>query len=247
MNGGQCVCDKGWTGPTCGKLDVSAEAIVAYGYGASPESSTQSSSWGGGPPVYDPLTEQYHLFVTELAGHWYVACAGRSNFSASFSSKCDLAWNRSSCSGMGVWARMSQAAHGVSKSKAGPFERVGVAVPTQTHNVYYAYSPTDQVHLIYSIFSGTSPEACNPYFKGCTNGSTPGTQGGVRPRRWSPPSTCKGEGGAHVHWSKSLNGPWTSHGPLKTNTNGYEYPGSSNPAPYIFPNGTVLMIGTTHR
>jgi hypothetical protein len=209
----KCVCDKGWKGPSCGDLDLESEPTISYGYGSPADPTT--SSWGGGPPAYDPLTGQYHLFVTELAGH---------------------------C-GMGVWARMSQAAHAVSHSPLGPFKRTGLAIPSESHNIFYAYSPTDEMHLIYHIFSGTSPESCNPYFKGCTDGTTPRTTGGVRPRHWQPAETCKGEGGTHVHYSKSLEGPWLSAGPLKTDTTGCLGCGDSNPAPWIFPNGTVLMLG----
>merc|ERR1719174_888833 len=104
---------------------------------------------------------------------------------------------------MGTWNRMSQAAHTVSKSLDGPYERVGLAIPTQTHNTYYAYSPLDKMHLIYSIFGGNNPESCNPY-KNCTDGTTPGHTGGVRPSTWNPPPTCPMEGGAHVHYSSTL-------------------------------------------
>jgi hypothetical protein len=103
---------------------------------------------GGGPPVFDG--SKYHLYVSELAGH---------------------------C-GMGTWSRMSQAVHAVSDSLEGPYKRSGLAIPTQTHNTYYAYSAPDKLHLIYSIFSGTNPESCNPY-KNCTDGTTPG-HGGER-------------------------------------------------------------------
>lgn len=217
--GGACKCDIGWTGPSCGKLDLDPNPVVAYGYGSPNDPTT--SSWGGGPPVYDPVKKNYHLFVTEIADH---------------------------C-GMGTWARMSQAVHGVSSTPEGPYTRLEVAIPTQTHNTYYAYSAPDKTHLIYSIFGGESPASCNPPFPNCTDGSTPGGQGGVRPRVWSPGNECPNKAsGAHIHYSKSLDGPWLSAGPLETNAKGCVGPlglgcGSSNPAPWILPNGTVLMIG----
>ena len=90
---------------------------------------------------------------------------------------------------------------------------------------------------------GTSPESCNPYLN-CTNGTSPNHGGGVRPINYLPASTCPhAVGGAHIHYSKSLAGPWVSAGPLKKNTRGCNGCGSSNPAPFIFPNGTVLMLG----
>ena len=156
---GLCDCDKGWTGDCCGKLDVDPTPTVAYGYGG-PTAPPGTSSWGGGPPVFDG--GKWHLFVSELAGH---------------------------C-GMGTWDRMSQAAHTVSDKMEGPYTRVGLAIPTQTHNTYYAYSAPDKMHLLYSIYSGTNPESCNPY-KTCTNGTTPGHGGGVHPDSWKPEPTVR--------------------------------------------------------
>jgi hypothetical protein len=145
---------------------------------------------------------------------------------------------------MGTWARGSQAAHATSSAELGPYTRTDLAIQTETHNVFYAYSAPDKMHLIYTIFSGTSPASCNPPFPGCTNGTTPGTTGGVTPRTYSPPDTCPHyRGGAYIHYSKSLDGPWVSAGPLQTATTGCPGCGDSNPAPYIFPNGTVLMLG----
>jgi hypothetical protein len=158
---------------------------------------------------------KWHLFVSELAGN---------------------------C-GMGTWSRMSQAAHTVSDSMEGPYTRVGLAIPTQTHNTLYAYSALDKMHLIYSIFGGTNPESCNPY-KNCTDGTTPGHPGGVHPDSWMPAPTCPLEHGTFIHSSKSLDGPWTGS-KLLTNTTGCTNCGDSNPAPYIFPNGTVIMLGRT--
>ena len=169
---GVCVCDKGWKGDNCGLLDLNPKPTVAYGFGGVEK---DTSSWGGGPPAYDPKTKKYHLFVTELAGN---------------------------C-GMGTWARMSQAAHAVSDSIEGPYERVGLAIPTESHNIYYAYSPTDKMHLIYHIFSGTSPESCNPY-RNCTDGTTPGHGGGVKPAHWKPASTCDAATGTYLHYSRYL-------------------------------------------
>eukprot|EP01052_Picozoa_sp_SAG31_P024174 SAG31_NODE_2040_length_6591_cov_8.808996_1_plen_309_part_00 len=212
-----CVCDKGWKGPACGELDLVAEPTVAYGVGS--PLTENHSSWGGGPPVYDGA--QWHLFVSEIAAH---------------------------C-GMQCWSRLSQATHAVSASPTGPYRRRGVIIGTQTHNTYYAFSKPDQVHLIYHIFAGASPRSCNPALKGCANGASPGGTDGLpatHPRHWAA-DTCNtsGSSGAHVHWATSLEGPWHDAGPLKMETSGCEPQGcdNHNPAPWIFDNGTVLMIG----
>ena len=150
---------------------------------------------------------------------------------------------------MNTWTRGSLAAHAVSTSgPLGPYTRVGEAIGTETLNVLYAYSAVDKMHLIYSIFGGVSPASCNPPFIGCTNGTTPNTTGGVRPRQWEPQNTCPstppdGKNSAHIHYSKSLDGPWKSTGRLIPSAAGCHGCGISNPAPFIFPNGTVLMIG----
>ena len=49
-----------------------------------------------------------------------------------------------------------------------------------------------------------------------------------------------------MHWAKSFAGPWTSVGPVTVDWGAGGQPpngGVSNPSPYVFPNGTVLMLG----
>ena len=46
-----------------------------------------------------------------------------------------------------------------------------------------------------------------------------------------------------MHWATSLEGPWHDGGALQMDTAGCDGCGNSNPAPWIFDNGTVLMIG----
>lgn len=48
-----------------------------------------------------------------------------------------------------------------------------------------------------------------------------------------------------IHYAKSLNGPWRSAGALTVAASPKPPPvaGISNPTPYIFPNGTVIMLG----
>eukprot|EP00040_Diaphanoeca_grandis_P018086 m.95065 g.95065 ORF g.95065 m.95065 type:complete len:403 (-) comp26784_c0_seq1:99-1307(-) len=205
-----CICDKGWKGIYCGILNLNMTAQVAYGF--TPTSKT--SSWGGGPPVYDNATKKYHLFVSEIAGH---------------------------C-GMSTWSRMSQSVQAVSDNVEGPYTRVKTIIGTESHNTLYVYSPTDQLHLIYTIFEGISPPSCNPYFQ-CTDGTTPGGHGLRPPADWAN-ITCKKGGYGIIHYSKSLDGPWTDAGAITVDW-GKKKPtwgGTSNPAPIIFPNGTVLLI-----
>jgi hypothetical protein len=149
-----------------------------------------------------------------------------------------------------------QAAHTVSTSIEGPYKRAGLAIPTQTHNTYYAYSQADKLHLIYSIFGGKNPESCNPY-KNCTNGTTPGHGGGVKPDHWKPDPSCPLDHGTYVHYSSSLNGPWQNAGPLRVNTSGCPHCGTSNPGkvylnatglspPLTVPNNSAIRIPERH-
>lgn len=204
---GACECDKGWTGDTCEILKLDTTPKVVYGHGAS-----NSSSWGGGPPVYDGT--KYHLYVTEIAA----GC------------------------GMCTWARMSTIAHTVADRPEGPYQKVGVAVGTQAHNAYYTYSPSDKMHLLYHIGGGDNPDSCNPYFQGCEGGITPNCTGIRPPHGWPAPS-CPSNSVTHIHYSKSLDGPWTSAGSINVTTKKLPFDaGTSNPAPYVFPNGTTLMV-----
>lgn len=171
--------------------------------------------------MYDPTIRKYRLYVSEIAGH---------------------------C-GMSTWARMSQSVLATSDRVEGPYARKSVIIPTVSHNTIYAYSPSDKTHLIYTIFEGDSPPSCNPFLV-CTRGVTPGAQGLRPPGHW-PPFNCSGGPGARgvLHHAKSLDGPWINSGPIKysyENSAGVKPPsnaGTSNPAPYVFSNGTVLLLG----
>ena len=189
------------------------QATVAYGHGAA--TSPLISAWGGGPPVLGD-DGQYHLFVSELAAH---------------------------C-GMATWSRMSFLSHTVAASPVGPFTRVagaaGTVAGTFAHNAFYIFA--GGLHLVYHIGDAANPESCNPYFP-CTNGTTPGGQGFTPPPGW-PSGTCPpSNGGVNVHFSESLNGPWTNFGKVTLGPGG---PASlSNPAPLVLQNGTVLLMGRT--
>eukprot|EP01048_Picozoa_sp_COSAG05_P022766 COSAG05_NODE_4677_length_1414_cov_1.565779_1_plen_398_part_00 len=210
---GACRCDQGWQGTDCGRLHLRTDANVAYGY----TNTSQISCWGGGPPVYDPVTSKYQLLVSQIAGH---------------------------C-GMSTWSRLSTSVRATALQPEGPYKFAEMIVGSESHNTIYAYSPTDQVHLMYSIFEGTWPQSCNPT-PACTDGTTPGGKGLHPPAL--PNNTCGGSPGGRsvVHWAKSFAGPWSSVGPVTVDWGAGGQPpngGLSNPAPYIFPNGSVLLLG----
>ena len=147
-------------------------------YGFGSALSPNTTAWGGGPPVFDG--KQYHLMVSEIAYN---------------------------C-GMGSWAHFSQAAHAVSDNMEGPYKRVDTAIGTWTHNTLYAYSPTDDTHLLYHIGMGNNPESCEPRIP-CSNGRTPGATGLRPPAPWPANVTCNPAHVTSLHHSKTLDGPWT--------------------------------------
>lgn len=121
----------------------------------------------------------------------------------------------------------------------GPYTPVDIAVPTEAHNIYYAFSPTDQTHLLVHIGLGDNPPSCNP-FPVCTNGTTPGACGVSPPPNWAKP-TCAPNMTTVIHYSHSLDGPWQIHPLDLPNPHGLEH-GGSNPAPLLLANGTWLMM-----
>jgi hypothetical protein len=112
--------------------------------------------------VYGPVTNDCHMFVTEIGGN---------------------------C-GMGTWSRMSAAAHVVAKAVEGPYNRIGESIPAQCHNAYYAFCTHTKKHLLYHIGTGNNPASCNPIFN-CTSGRTYGCKGLTPPptHAW-PNATC---------------------------------------------------------
>jgi hypothetical protein len=120
--------------------------LLNVGAGAIAYQPPNRSSWGGGPPVLSPIDHKYHLYVSEMGGH---------------------------C-GLNVWQSMSTIVDTVSTtaSAAGPFTRVGVVIPKEAHNAYYAYDRASQTHLIYHIGNADAGDK-PPLWTNCTNGTTP--------------------------------------------------------------------------
>ena len=140
----KCHCDAAWTGSTCESLALAGPGVLAYG---GPESNI--TSWGGGPPVLDPATGKWVLYVTEIAEH---------------------------C-GLSEWQHQSTVVMTTADQPEGPFAREKLVIPTQAHNPYYAFDPASQTHLIFHIGGGDNPESSDNKFKHCTNGTTPNSSG----------------------------------------------------------------------
>ena len=213
---GKCVCDSAWQGANCGSLVLPEPGSLAYG---GPDSNV--TSWGGGPPVLDPETGKWVLFVTEIAEH---------------------------C-GLSEWQHQSTVVMTTASTPEGPFVREKLVVPTQAHNPYYVFDPASKTHLIFHIGGGDNPESSGNKFKHCKDGTTPN---GTTPNGSSTEALDLSATGTaspasefsapYLHASKRLSGPFTrvnvslppGHTPV-----GW---GTDNPAPFIFENGTVLML-----
>lgn len=232
---GRCRCDAAWKGTSCQELALDDDGSYAYG---GPDSGI--TSWGGGPPAFDSATGNWTLFVTEIAGH---------------------------C-GLSEWGSQSTVVAATARWPAGPFHRQHVVISYQAHNPYYVFDKSAHLHAIFHIGNGigvTQP-------KNCTNGTTPdGTQMPVLPvgtvtgatfssvqhvgtramlahTTAQDPSLCPcacGPCGSWVHTAPSLGGPWRRQS-LSFNAANKTTGGSGfvldNPAPYVFDNGTVLVL-----
>ncbi len=205
----KCHCDPAWSGDTCASLVLTEPGVLAYG---GPTSNV--TSWGGGPPVLDPATGKWVLYVTEIAEH---------------------------C-GLSEWQHQSTVVMATADRPEGPFVREKLVIPTQAHNPYYAFDPASKTHLIFHIGGGDNPESKDNKFKHCTDGTTPNSSSAILDADTEPAPPPAEYSVPYLHASKSLAGPFTrvnvslppGHSPM-----GWGY---DNPAPFIFPNGTVLML-----
>jgi len=98
---GKCDCDAMWEGANCESIALTGPGSFAYG-------GTQSNitSWGGGPPVFDPRKKEWVLFVTEIANH------------------CGLA----------EWQHQSTVVKTTATKPEGPYKRERLILPAQAHN-----------------------------------------------------------------------------------------------------------------
>ena len=136
--------------------------------------------------------------------------------------------------GLSEWQHMSTVVRATGASPAGPFTRQALVIPPQAHNPYYTFDPASKTHLIYHIGGGDNPESkTNPFYHNCSNGTTPG------PAALSEATEFSAK--PYIHASKSLQGPFERVNVTSPPGSPLSW-GSDNPAPYIFPNGTVLML-----
>jgi len=135
--------------------------------------------------------------------------------------------------GLSVWQWMSTIVKTTGVSPAGPFTRDSLVIGAESHNAYYVQDPRSGKHLIYHI--GTGVNGSKPWDNNCANGTT---SAGLQHMSTFPAGATYSP---EIHWSRSLDGPWD-----RLNISGVpagEMPrGASNPAPFIFDNGTTIAL-----
>lgn len=119
-----------------------------------------------------------------------------------------------------MYGAVSRVVHATSLTPAGPFVRQAIALPTFAHNPQVIRA-ADGTFLLFHIGASVDPD-CVP---DCRAG------GGVKP---PTPPHCRSSGhGTSIAVAQSPHGPWERFD--------YVLPNYTNPSPYIFPNGTVLL------
>ena len=100
-----CVCDPGWIGANCSRLNL-GPAPPGGAFGVAPSPFSSPSRWGGNA-LLDPETKLWHLFSTEIPG---VGC------------------------GLHDWQGGSTVIHSTASNVLGPFTRRDLALPHDAHN-----------------------------------------------------------------------------------------------------------------
>lgn len=247
---GECACDPAWGGDDCGDLQLEPGSVA---YGCLPEEYTGAAptcnvtSWGGGPPVRDPATGKWVLFVTEMAAN---------------------------C-GLSVWQWMSTIVRASADSPEGPYTREELVIGAESHNAYYVQEPLSGKHLIFHI--GTGQNGTEPWITNCTNGTTPFLQFDEKDDHASktnnrdesqnlarestkhkqsnnkradddlpllsatvsPIGPAGDDYSPSIHESNELNGSFT---PVAVKGTSEMKRGASNPAPFFFANGSALVL-----
>jgi len=171
------------------------------------------SSWGGSVIVGSADEPGYHMFAADMTDH---------------------------C-GLNSWQHNSAIRHLVAATPEGPYEQAtdSLVLKPFAHNPTVHKAP-DGTYIVFHIGDGET--GSRPPITNCTNGTTPVAVAGQQrcgglPRSEIPRAAAQGSLVApSALFSPTLGGPWTA---LKSAGGGA---GCNNPAAYIFPNGTTLLI-----
>ena len=213
---GQCVASTCVCNPAWEGADCGRLVLLPAGapaFGAG--SGGNFSSWGGGVLQVEG---SYHMFASVMANE---------------------------C-GLNTWTTNSFIQHAVSDSPLGPFQPREVVRPTFSHNPTPVYDHSSDSFLVYHIAGKWVNKST---VTNCSGGVTPGPHprtGVADPsglRANSAPARFTGT--PQISHSKAVDGPWTTAA-LQTETlstlAGWNPDSTDNPAPWIFPNGSVMLL-----
>lgn len=216
---GTCKCRAGWTGETCGLLDLDDMAPNAPpAYGQIPSASTTGVSTWGGSVIHDPNDPHvWHMFAAEMA----LGC------------------------GLNAWGRNSVIVHATSTDPMGPYVRQKELLPYFAHEPTIVQLPPSSGggFVIYKIgcadgaITGSNGTGLVGPCTCCHNGTT-------NPKCNCPAPTQSYERVCQdVLHSHTLDGPWDR---VNLSMPDWDWRdlnlGLESMAPVVLDNGTVLTL-----
>eukprot|EP01052_Picozoa_sp_SAG31_P016789 SAG31_NODE_1125_length_9770_cov_2.732499_8_plen_542_part_00 len=211
-----CLCSKGWKGPACGQLDLLPTPAGRRNDAAFPHPTQKGTSTWGGRAVWDEKTRLWHGYFAEMAGH---------------------------C-GMNVWQTGSICRHAVAKRPEGPYEPLDQGtIGTDCHNPSIIRAPNGSLLLFY--IGGGQPIGSPGGTLGAAGEALPECHGGRTPAIQRQPSGGQARTGpVPAYWvSDGVDKPWRAGpvAPVQHPSGRIQGTMFNNPAPYIFPNGSMMV------
>lgn len=225
-NRGACTCDRGWTGGTCGVLDLQPVPVAdeAPYSGAIWPPNREVSSWGGN--VVPPRSSggEFSLYASEMVEH------------------CGLA----------TWQKNSRIVHAKAKTLEGPYSLVEEILGPFSHNANPVLLPGSQDVAVMHVGDGSATHAP----KQCSNGTTPEEIDAAEDTGAGKTCTYQQKDYEPIPMKKALRvphapqgsaGEWelepqTCVGPAMDEANIGGCPHFSNAATLTLANGTTLLV-----
>ena len=234
---GQCVCDKGWVDPPGHGTPCSAFNLLP----ADPERvgyrNKSWPSWGGHPVLWPKETGVEAGLGNAGAGSPTAEGDGKWHlFTPQFAQECTV----------DQWINNSFIVHAVGASPVGPWLHHDVSVPVWSHGSQAVYNPADKHWLLFFVggwhYQPNEWFSCTPHNKSVPWPVEPKGPGLGPVGDCGPPPLNAGCG-IRVARARSPYGPWK----ISEVEFGGDHPAKeltcarSDPAPYIFPNGTIMV------
>ena len=218
--GSSCECDVWFTGAQCDLLNVvapSPEEYASWGLQLS-----GYSTWGG-HAVLDTASGVWHGFFSLMCKH----------------------------GPLDDWTTYSSIIRATAPAVTGPFAFAEqLDVPYATNAMYVPPAAAGGLHMVWRIGDamGANPDTWSPCYDPPADGSEGSATSVARLVRAAAQDAGRsGSGGVEtsvtfVQTSAALAGPWSEWGSVAVNLTGTWATGTSNPAPFIFPNGSTLLF-----